>query len=150
MLVIVALIAAVIRYLFFPEAAKPEETVIEKSQFLTNALNWLTAHEEWYALLTSTTFILPTWLLFRNAPAYPRHTIPEGFFIQTFICVIEVAFGIFGQIVQTTLSVAYFFLIYKQLFGYNWWSTIWRVLITIVLMIITLVFVVAITLIIIH
>lgn len=73
--------------------------------------------------------ILPTWLVFRYAPGYPRHTIPEGFFLQVFLSVQALLLSIFGYCsnnVELVLYEVYTVITYHQLFGYRWLSTLWR------------------------
>lgn len=49
-------------------------------QELDNIVGWINAQKSWATLFLQSFYILPTWLLFRYAPGYPRHTLPEGFF----------------------------------------------------------------------
>lgn len=106
--------------------------------------NWLDNHVEWLALVAFCYCIIPVWVLFRRAPAYPRHSLPQGFFIQVFSATqflligvlllepIAVVFSFTDDIIIgfiVTLVVPIMLLIdYKQLFGYGWWGTLWRVL----------------------
>ena len=85
--------------------------------------------------------ILPTWVLFRYAPRNTRHTLPQGFFIQVFLCVLNLVlsfiillpFLLINYLVYFYVSWAilifYYVIAYKQLFGYGIWGTLWRVLI---------------------
>ena len=73
--------------------------------------------------------ILPTWLVFRFAPGYPRHTLPEGFFLQVFLSVQALLLGFIGYwsgTAELVLCKVYLYITYRQLFGYGWWSTLWR------------------------
>ena len=126
LLFILAAIIAVFQY-FFPAPVK--ENADTGFQYLDFALNWLQNHENIYALLSGCVFILPTWWLFRNAPRYPHHTIPEGFFLQVYVAILSFLFdSIFVEwtTLAVTLSYAYMYMIYKQLFGYDYWGTLWR------------------------
>ena len=55
-------------------------------------------------------YILPTWLVFRFAPGYPRHTLPEGFFLQVFLSVQWLLLGFIGYwntTVETVIVIIY-------------------------------------------
>ena len=111
--------------------------------------NWMESHYEWSILLAFSFIIIPVWILFREAPAYPRHSLPQGFFIQVFTAT---QFLLLGVLIFEPLNLfvsmfkndngyaSFIFLVvipclllinYKQLFGYGWWSTLWRVLMTV-------------------
>ncbi len=67
--------------------------------------------------------------MFRFAPGYPRHTLPEGFFLQVFLSVQALLLSFFGYwsgTVELVLCEVYTYITYRQLFGYGWWSTLWR------------------------
>ena len=73
--------------------------------------------------------ILPTWLVFRFAPGYPRHTLPEGFFLQVFLSVQALLLSFFGYwsgYAEIVLCEVFMYITYWQLFGYGWWGTLWR------------------------
>ena len=105
---------------------------------------WLLNHIEWVTLVAFSYCIIPIWILFRSAPAYPGHNLPQGFFIQVFSATqflligtfllepIAVLFSLGVDIIigsTVTVVVPIMLLInYKQLFGYGWWGTFWRVL----------------------
>ena len=106
--------------------------------------NWLNLHGEWQILIAFSFLIVPIWSLFREAPVCRHHSLPQGFFIQVFnsslffmlmsLCYIPLllfcddfnedlwTFIVFVVIVPLILLV-----VFKQLFGYGWWGTIWRV-----------------------
>ena len=133
LLFILAAIIAVVQF-FFPVPAK--EPTVTGFQYLDFALTWLQNHENIDALLSGCIFILPTWWLFRNAPGYPRHTIPEGFFIQVYVAILSFLFAsVFAEstLLAVTLSYAYMYMIYKQLFGYGYWGTLWRLVVNAVM-----------------
>ncbi len=98
--------------------------------FMATALNWLSAHLDWAVLIQTVLLVFPTWLLFRNAPAYPDHTWPEGIYIQLFmgslvlICIMLRA--LLGKWMVVFIPL-YYFIAYRQLFGYGIWGTLWRV-----------------------
>lgn len=111
------------------EEKAPVEAAPGLSTFFDRFVNWADNNEGWATLLFTGFFILPTWLLFRRAPRHPRHTLPEGFFIQVFMASICEISGILCEIAEPLLILIplYYFIAYKQLFGYSAWGTFWRV-----------------------
>ena len=95
---------------------------------------------DWGILLLFVFMSIPTYFVFRHAPIHPRHTWPQGFFIQVFnssqflvlalLCAfLRTIFGLgnidsgFEVFVLIPLLLFYN---YKQLFGYSIWGTLWR------------------------
>ena len=103
--------------------------------------NWNKGHFAWTYFFMALLGILPTWLLFRDAPLHPRHTLPQGFFIQVFLCVINLVLSFIILVplllmnfsvyiyVSWAILIFYYVITYKHLFGYGTWGTLWRVLI---------------------
>ena len=88
-------------------------------------------------LVVSALAIVPTWVIFRNSPRNTHHSLPEGFFIQVFFQTLTLVLSLlaiplefihsqFGTIVYDVLIMCYYFVGYKQLFGYGYWGTLWR------------------------
>ena len=111
--------------------------------YISYAWNWLLKHQEWYTLFLFSALIFPTWYVFRHAPLLKRHTLPQGFFIQVFgvnqsmvislialLMTLMLYFVPKGgiNVVAFLITIIYLFIDYKQLFGYSWWGTIWRLL----------------------
>ena len=100
--------------------------------------DWYETHFGWSMLILSFFLIFPTWVMFRYSPRHTRHSLPEGFFIQVLFTDLQLAlfllmvpcWFLFKQMTNLTLFfivvVAYFIIGYKQLFGYNFWGTLWR------------------------
>ena len=150
MLVIVAVSLYFIGRLIYPEFWNDlfDESMPEDAGalgFIDQAVYWIVSHPEWALLFLLSSLILPTWFVFRHAPRNTRHTLPQGFFIQVFMCVqfylwlfassavfrlcgsgLELAFTITFAVVLPLLVYAD----YKQLFGYGWWGTLWRLVVT--------------------
>ena len=143
MLFILTVIYAIIVFWLFPEflGISVDDFKNEKTNLAYEALGeyveWNTNHFSWSMLFTSLLAILPTWILFRYAPRYPGHTLPEGFFIQVLFSVINVVVMFLLIPLRFTTVVTYNYLLmvivavyyivgYMQLFGYNLWSTLWR------------------------
>ena len=92
MLVIVAVSLYFIGRLIYPEfwidlfdESKPEDA--GALGFIDTAVFWIMSHPEWSLLFLLSSLIIPTWFVFRHAPRNTRHTLPQGFFIQVFMCV---------------------------------------------------------------
>jgi hypothetical protein len=110
-----------------------EENVVLPIKFDVQKINaiveWVNSQKSWATLFFQSLYILPTWLVFRFAPGYPRHTLPEGFFLQVFLSVLSLLLcflGYWNGYVETVLWTVYMYIAYRQLFGYGWWSTLWR------------------------
>ena len=113
--------------------------------FQEKIVDWLGKHISWTVLLSFSLFVIPVWQLFRQAPRFPRHTLPQGFYIQVFIGVqflilmslMVLLFGLIPPLsrdgetatsVMITCGLPIIAMIdFKQLFGYGWWGTLWRV-----------------------
>lgn len=100
-----------------------------KDEKIDSVIAWINAQKSWATLLYQSLYILPTWLVFRFAPGYPRHTLPEGFFLQVFLSVQSLLLSFLGywnSDIELWLWLIYMYITYRQLFGYGWWSTLWR------------------------
>ena len=133
MLFIIAFIYANIFYCFFFFFLKvPLEEQGEVGYKL-----WIRQHYSLAMLVMSVLAIIPTWVIFRKSPRHPRHTIPEGFFIQVLFQTLTITLSLltipldftqspFSTLAYDLLIMAYYFVGYKQLFGYGIWGTLWR------------------------
>ena len=106
-----------------------------------------TRHYDRMAAFTLSFLIVPTYFVFRYSPRCPRHTLVEGFFIQIFIGTIQlmlllldgIVSLIFGDDSLTSSTIVggvaalMLWRTYRQLFGYNGWFTLWRLLLTFVI-----------------
>ena len=154
MLMIVAIALALLNSLLGVNYSDDSSTVAatDYETLLNDILDWMGNHIAWAALIVFSLFIVPVWFLFRHAPRMPRHTLPQGFYIQVFIGVQFLMFMFMllllfelipsssgngddasGVMVILVLPVM-LMCDYKQLFGYGWWGTIWRVLVSVLLM----------------
>ena len=151
MLVIVAVSLYFIGRLIYPEfwndlfdEGKPEN--MGAIGFIDAAVYWIVSHPEWALLFLLSSLILPTWIVFRHAPRNTRHTLPQGFFIQVFLCIqfylwlfaSSVVFRVCDLSLDLDLVMTFTFAIlmplivfvdYKTLFGYGWWGTLWRLIV---------------------
>lgn len=157
MLVLVALAIYIIGRAIFPEywnviiEIDTESITSTGWQYYIDYIGqWIGNHLEWMFLFIFSFLIIPTWFLFRHSPRNPRHTLPQGFFIQVFLTtqyimwlffislciklmgvntVGEAGHSRFVDLVNlcSVLLVPVLVLVnYKQLFGYSWWGTVWR------------------------
>ena len=124
MLVIVCLFVVVIESMFHLENdVLPLDFKIKE---VDEVVRWMNAQKSWTTLLVRSICILPTWLVFRYAPGYPHHTLPEGFFLQVFISTQTLILGFSGYwsgAAEYVLCLVFMFITYRQIFGYGWWST---------------------------
>ena len=107
-----------------------------KDENTDSVIAWINAQKSWATLLYQSLYILPTWLVFRFAPGYPRHTLPEGFFLQVFLSVQSLLLSFLGywnSDIELWLWLIYMYITYRQLFGYGWWSTLWRFVVVMLL-----------------
>ena len=99
-------------------------------QEVDDVVAWINSQKSWATLFLQCFYILPTWLVFRYAPGYPRHTLPEGFFLQVFMSVLSLLstlfIGYWNDDLDLALWIIYMYITYRQLFGYGWWGTLWR------------------------
>ena len=126
LLFILAAVVALARY-FFPMPVPEHSTTGFK--YVDWAFTWIDTHQNISELLIGCVAILPTWILFRKAPRYPKHTIPEGFYLQVYLAILSYIFSsVFAELegIESALVVVYSFMAYKQLFGYGYWGTLWR------------------------
>ena len=133
MLFIVALIYANVIFWFFPEVL----SLPLEGQGAEGFKLWIREHYSWAMLVVSALAIVPTWVIFRNSPRNTHHSLPEGFFIQVFFQTLTLVLSLlaipldfihsqFSTIVYDVLIMGYYFVGYKQLFGYGYWGTLWR------------------------
>ena len=151
MLFIVAVLYSMVCYWFFPKVLGINlEGDITKEQMaiMGDLSNWLKANYSWFALIMALLAVVPTWIMFRFSPRHTRHTLPEGFFIQIFLAVLMIVLSflliplaivdvyVFSGVVYCLFGI-YYIIVYKHLFGYGWWGTLWRsgfVLLTVILL----------------
>lgn len=112
-----------------PQLAVTVEPTSQESAFDIFG-KWSESNNGWAVLLLCSFLIPPTWLFFRFAPKNRKHTLPQGFFVQVFMSTLLLLFAVMTYIFQTFLPMllifVYYYLTYKQLFGYRWWGTLWR------------------------
>ena len=104
------------------------------------ALTTLSKHYDWSSLFIFMLMALPTFIVFRHSPRHTRHSLAQEFFIQVFnstqflclmllLAIINTFVGFYstdGNIEMLVIIPFIMFYNYKQLFGYNFWGTLWR------------------------
>ena len=142
MLFIVAVIVVVLIYYLFPLLlGRTLDVYGGISDIYAGFEDWNQSHFAWTYFIMALLFILPTWIMFRYAPRHTCHTLPQEFFIQVFLFVLNlilsfiillpllfINYTVYLNICWFVLLV-YYVIVYKQLFGYGIWGTLWRVLI---------------------
>ena len=105
--------------------------------FFVDAINWMIDNPAWGMMCVTLMFVIPTRFLFRFAPQHPYHTFAEGFLIQIYMATIVLIATFISNItdpyiILPALIIVYYYFTYRQLFGYRFWGTLWRLLISIV------------------
>ena len=101
---------------------------------MTKAFTWLTSHMSWAIIIQTALLIFPTWHFFRNSPKHNHHSIPDGIYIQLFMACLVLFFVMLRCMVGDWVLVfipVYYYIAYRQLFGYGVWGTLWRTLFSI-------------------
>ena len=129
MLFIIALVYVVVAQLLGIRDAEPLEAKDGSFELLVNASNWMAAHPAWAMIGMTMIMILPTWFIFRFAPRHARLSLPEGIIMQIFMgsLMLLVIFAIRITPWLFWLAPFYYYVTYRQLFGYGRWGTLWRV-----------------------
>ena len=133
----------------------PEEEVVVEPitstgvrYYLDVISDWLDSHTEWFVLACFTFLVVPVWALFRYSPRCTKHTLPQGFFVQVlaasqFYLWLMLAFLVLSLLVPdgdyefvgftvfVVLLPIMLMVDFKQLFGFGWWGTLWRTVMTV-------------------
>lgn len=137
MLFILSIIYALFVYWFLGDILGISLASDQRLAYANEFLTWEREHISWSMLMMSVLAIFPTWVMFRYSPRHTRHTMPEGFFIQIFLSIITVVLSFFvipialnnyliSSTIQLLLLMTYYIIIYRWLFGYSLWGTLWR------------------------
>ena len=129
MLFIMAVIYSVAKQLLGIEV---ESTDINNNQKILDIITaWMKSNPGWAMMTLTMLLTLPTWFIFRFAPRHTKHTIPEGAFVQLFMSTIMLSIAFVENVIYgglVTLVPIYYYITYRQLFGYSRWGTVWRLL----------------------
>ena len=97
---------------------------------------WIDSHESFFMLILLLLFSWPLWLLFRHCPAIPDMRLSECIvamvYISNMLTIYELipaflCFSLKAQVMIDILCTLLFIIPIKQLSGYSYWHTIWRV-----------------------
>lgn len=118
------------------EAEKTELANEEFNRIAEKSSEWMEQHMSVFSLICLLAFSLPLWLLFRNGPNIPDIRLSECFVAMVYVVNMLIIFGIIpslfcfsmkGEIIYTLLTLMLMIIPLKQLFGFSYWGTIWRV-----------------------
>ena len=140
MLFILAVLYSMIYYWFIPSVlgiSVETEVTPEQEAMMGDLSNWLKTNYSWFSLIMALLAVVPTWIMFRYSPRHTAHSLPEGFFIQVFLAVLMIVLSfllmplgmvdlVFYSAVVYLLYGVYYIIVYKYLFGYSLWGTLWR------------------------
>ena len=109
----------------------------DKMLYIDNAFEWMNLHPDVMSLILLSYLIIPNYFIYRHAPRNPHHTFPQGFFIQVFTAIAFLIFNMFDDLTSWhlftfVLANIWTYVVYKQLFGYGLWGTLWRVVLALV------------------
>lgn len=101
----------------------------EMINFCYQCYQWLVAHPGWAMMILTMIMILPTFIVFRFAPRRPHLSFPENIFIQIFMSTLMLVVAFTMRVsngITIFLIPLYYYICYRQLFGYKFWATAWR------------------------
>lgn len=132
MLFIVAIFYVIIAQLLGHDVSSTELPINNETNSLLSVFSWISSHPAWTAISLTTIMILPTYLLFRFAPRHTRHTLPESIFIQLFMCTLILMCSLATILLDGLFWLVpfYYYITYRQFFGYRPWGTLWRLLVS--------------------
>ncbi len=132
MLFIVAIFYVIIAQLLGHNVSSAELPTDNETNSLLSVFSWISTHPAWTAISLTTIMILPTYLLFRFAPRHTRHTLPESIFIQLFMCTLILICSLATILLDGLFWLVpfYYYITYRQFFGYRPWGTLWRLLVS--------------------
>lgn len=118
------------------EAEKTELANEEFNRIAEKGSEWMEQHMSLFSLICLLVFSIPLWLLFRHGPNIPDIRLSECFVSMVYVVNMLLIFGIIpslfcfsmkGEIIYTLLTLMLMIIPLKQLFGFSYWGTIWRV-----------------------
>ena len=131
MLGVFAAATVIISHFFPTPPSELAQTLAGAEGFIGKIFSWLAENINWAVLIQTALLVLPTMLLFRHSPKMDRHTLPQGLYIQAFMASLVLFCIILRTIVSDWVLVLipiFYYVAYKQLFGYDVWGTLWRTL----------------------
>lgn len=144
MLFIVALIYVVTKQLFGVDVEVQAALSTEDNMAVfRDAIHWMQANPAWAVMAMTMVMVLPTRYFFRFAPRHSHHTLPEGIIIQLFMASLMMMcllVGVFSEPLSSLLILFYYYISYRQLFGFGRWSTLWRLILSLIVWLLVVVF----------
>lgn len=131
MLGVLAVLAALVNAISPNPRADWVVPMSESEGLVGTVLSWLADHLNWAVLIQTVLLVFPTWLFFRQSPRNTRHTLPQGIYIQVFMgSLVLICITLRNLLGDGVLSLIplFYFIAYRQLFGYGIWGTCWRTL----------------------
>ena len=122
---------------------KKQLMIEEDTRIKEKSTEWINQHTSGMMLFGLLLYSLPLWLLFRHSPAIPDIRLSECFVAQVYISNMLIiysivpsllCFSVKAEIVFDLLSMLLIIIPIKQLSGYSYWSTIWRVALATILL----------------
>lgn len=131
------------------EKEKKKEKMDEMAnQIIDDAFNWGENHLSVMFLASLLIFSVPLWLLFRHSPAIPDLRLSECFvamvYITNMLAIYSIippllCFSLKADLTYSLLTLLLAIIPIKQLSGYSYMSTIWRILVAFIPFIFTMV-----------
>lgn len=130
------------------EAEKTELANEEFNHIAEKGSEWMEQHMSLFSLICLLVFSIPLWLLFRHGPNIPDIRLSECFVAMVYVVNMLLIFGIIpslfcfsmkGEIIYTLLTLMLMIIPLKQLFGFSYWGTIWRVAIAAMFLLVALI-----------
>ena len=115
---------------------KKELAKIESDRIMDRSFEWADKHISEVTLFFLLLFSCPLWLLIRRCPAISDIRLSECFVAMVYICNMLYIYNIIPSLlcfsdkvenIYNLLSLLLIIIPIKQLSGYNYWSTTWRV-----------------------
>lgn len=106
-----------------------------KMAILADIINWMIDNPEWGMMFVTLMFVIPTWFFFRFAPRHSYHTFAEGILIQIYMATLVLIATFISYLTEPyvlLLFIVYYYFTYRQLFGYRFWGTLWRLMLSMV------------------
>ena len=105
------------------------------NKIIARITKWIEEHNSGVMLIGLLFFSCPLWLLFRHCPAMPDMRLSECFVAMVYISNMLIIYGIIPSLFCFSTSSEFIYALFtllmviipvKQLSGYGYWSTIWR------------------------
>ena len=105
------------------------------NKIIARITKWIEEHYSGVMLIGLLFFSCPLWLLFRHCPAMPDMRLSECFVAMVYISNMLIIYGIIPSLFCFSTSSEFIYALFtllmviipvKQLSGYGYWSTIWR------------------------